>query len=107
MFGLIIQDVYEIKGRGTVVFGTIAGTPIPKVGEWVDIESLTGLKARVQVGGVEYAKALTNPPITLTRVGDSIGLQVRALPYKVGWVGGLVTLVEGEEYQPEEDTPGY
>lgn len=67
-FRMTVEDVFSIKGRGTVVTGKIeAGTL--KVGDEVAINGKNGEK-RVVVAGIEAFRKLLSEANT----GDSIGI---------------------------------
>ena len=74
-FLMVIEDVFSITGRGTVVTGTIdAGTL--KVGDTVKIRHMsTGEITGTVVAGIEQFRKL----LDTAQAGDSVGLLLRGV----------------------------
>ncbi len=71
-FRMTVEDIFTIKGRGTVVTGKVeAGTL--KVGDEVQITGALGPKKKVVVAGVEMFRKKLNQ----VKAGDSVGVLLR------------------------------
>ncbi len=73
-FLMPIEDVFGIKGRGTVVTGRVERGTV-KVGEEVEIVGMTGETRKVVVTGVEMFKKLLDQG----QAGDNIGCLLRGV----------------------------
>ncbi|MCL5257593.1 MAG: elongation factor Tu [Chloroflexi bacterium] len=69
-----IEDVFGIKGRGTVVTGRVERGTV-KVGDEVEIVGMTGATRKVVVTGVEMFKKLLDQG----QAGDNIGCLLRGV----------------------------
>lgn len=74
-FQMTVQDVFSIKGRGTVVTGTVEAGAVTK-GATVEIHSDSGVIQTV-VDGVEMFRKVMNQ----AGAGDNVGLLLRAVPH--------------------------
>jgi elongation factor Tu len=72
-FGMYIEDVFSIKGRGTVVTGRIE-TGAVKVGESIDIIGLRDKKSTVVTGVEMFRKQLDSG-----QAGDNVGILLRGI----------------------------
>ena len=72
-FRMTIEDVFSIKGRGTVVTGKIE-TGTLKVGDEIAIQGRNGEK-RIIVSGIEMFRKTSNQAGT----GDNVGLLLKDL----------------------------
>ncbi|HNB36806.1 MAG TPA: EF-Tu/IF-2/RF-3 family GTPase [Anaerolineales bacterium] len=70
-FRMTVQDIFAIKGRGTVVTGRIESGVIA-VGNEIRIQGKTSSRT-VQVSGVEMRRKV----ITQAQVGDDVGILLR------------------------------
>lgn len=72
-FSMYIEDVFSIKGRGTVVTGRIE-TGIVKVGETVDIVGIRDKKSTTVTGVEMFRKMLDQG-----QAGDNVGILLRGI----------------------------
>lgn len=72
-FGMYIEDVFSIKGRGTVVTGRIE-TGIVKVGDTIDIVGIRDKKSTVVTGVEMFRKQLDQG-----QAGDNVGILLRGI----------------------------
>ena len=70
---LTVEDVFEIRGRGTVVTGNIERGAV-QVGDEVDVSGPSGVR-RATVAGVEKSRKV----LDRAEAGDSVGLLLRGL----------------------------
>ena len=72
-FLMPVEDVFDIRGRGTVVTGRVERGAIG-IGDWVELVGL-GKTRRVQVGGVEMFRKV----LEVAQAGDNVGLLLRGI----------------------------
>jgi len=72
-FRMTVEDIFNIKGRGTVVTGKIE-TGTLKVGDEIAIQGRNGEK-RIIVSGIEMFRKTSNQAGT----GDNVGLLLKDL----------------------------
>lgn len=73
-FGMTVEDVFSITGRGTIVTGRVqAGTV--SVGEQVLLSRAGQPLLQVEVTGVEMFRKI----VTTAKAGDNVGLLLRGL----------------------------
>jgi translation elongation factor EF-Tu-like GTPase len=73
-FGMTIEDVFSITGRGTVVTGRILSGTV-SVGDKVLLSRAGQPLLQVEVGGLEMFRKI----IDVARAGDNVGLILRGL----------------------------
>ena len=73
-FGLTVEDVFSITGRGTVVTGRVL-TGTASVGEQVLISRAGQPLVQVEVTGIEMFRKT----VDLAKPGDNVGLLLRGL----------------------------
>lgn len=73
-FQLTVEDVFSIRGRGTVVTGIVAAGEV-RVGSAVRLTRADGTARSVTVDGVEMFRKT----VDLARAGDNVGLLLREL----------------------------
>jgi len=73
-FQMTVQDVFTIKGRGTVVTGVVESGVVTK-GATVEIHGQSGVNEAV-VDGVEMFRKVTDQAVA----GDNVGLLLRNVP---------------------------
>lgn len=71
-FEFTIQDVFSIKGRGTVVTGRVMSGRV-QVGDRVMLERTDGMRMDVKIGGIESFRKLVNEAI----IGDNVGILIK------------------------------
>lgn len=74
-FQMTVQDVFSIKGRGTVVTGIVEAGTVTK-GTTVEIHSKSGITQTV-VDAVEMFRKVTEQAVA----GDNVGLLLRDVPH--------------------------
>ncbi|HOT90456.1 MAG TPA: EF-Tu/IF-2/RF-3 family GTPase [Anaerolineae bacterium] len=74
-FQMTVQDVFSIKGRGTVVTGIVESGVVTK-GMTVEIHGASGI-SRATVDGVEIFRKITDRAVA----GDNVGLLLRDVPH--------------------------
>ena len=70
-FKMTVEDIFTIRGRGTVLTGKIE-SGVLKVGDEVTLKSQTGSKKTVVTGIESFRKALKE-----AKAGDNVGVLVR------------------------------
>ena len=73
-FRLTVQDVFSIKGRGTVVTGTVESGSV-RVGDTVRQTRADGTARDVTITGVEMFRTI----VDAANAGDNVGLLLRDL----------------------------
>lgn len=68
-FKMIVEDIFTITGKGTVVTGKIE-SGLVKINETVELYGPTGLKRKVLILGVEMFRKTLN----YAQAGDQVGL---------------------------------
>lgn len=73
-FRLTVQDVFSIRGRGTVVTGRVESGAV-RVGDTVQLSRVSGIRQSVGIDGIEmFRKRLDT-----ASAGDNVGLLLRHL----------------------------
>ena len=73
-FRMTVDDIFSIKGRGTVVTGQVESGTL-KVGDEVQITGAAGVKKTAVVSGVEmFRKQLPE-----VKAGDNVGVLLKAV----------------------------
>lgn len=73
-FRLTVQDVFSIRGRGTVVTGRVEAGAV-RVGDTVQLSRVSGIRQPVGIDGIEmFRKRLDT-----ASAGDNVGLLLRHL----------------------------
>ncbi len=72
LFRMTVEDVFNIKGRGTVATGRIASGSL-KVGDEVEIVRASGDRKRAIVAGLE----MLHKKLSEARAGDNVGILLR------------------------------
>ena len=73
-FRMVVEDVFTITGRGTVVTGRIE-TGVIQIGDEVIIQRVNGESFRTVVTGVEMFRKL----LKTAQAGDNVGLLLRGI----------------------------
>jgi elongation factor Tu len=76
-FRMTIVDVFFIKGRGTVVTGTVESGTL-KVGDEIKITRASSLPRSVTVTGIERVRQL----LSEASAGDDVGVLLRGVEKK-------------------------
>jgi elongation factor Tu len=76
-FRMTIADVFFIKGRGTVVIGTVESGTL-KVGDQLNLAGSSGSSRAVTVTGIEQLRKL----LTEAQAGDNVGVLLRGVEKK-------------------------
>jgi len=76
-FRMTIVDVFFIKGRGTVVTGTVESGTL-KVGDEIKIARASSLPRTVTVTGIERVRQL----LSEATAGDDVGVLLRGVEKK-------------------------
>jgi len=90
-FHMTVEDVFSIKGRGTVVTGKIESGTI-KVGDEITIQGNNGDKKAVVTGIEMFRKTMSQ-----ANVGDNIGILLKDI-IKQDVQRGDVLLCPGEDF---------
>ena len=73
-FGLTVEDVFSITGRGTVVTGRVTAGTV-SVGDQVLLSRAGQPLAQVEVSGIEMFRKT----VSTAKPGDNVGLMLRGL----------------------------
>jgi translation elongation factor EF-Tu-like GTPase len=73
-FGLAVEDVFSITGRGTIVTGRVLAGQVA-VGDEVRITRAGQVVATTQVTGIEMFRKI----VDVARPGDNVGLLLRGV----------------------------
>ena len=73
-FRLVVQDVFSITGRGTVVVGQVESGSV-RVGEIVTLKRVSGHVSEVAVVGIEQFRKLMD----IAKAGEHVGILLRGL----------------------------
>lgn len=74
MFRIVVEDVFSITGRGTVITGRIQSGCVA-VGDIVTLRRLDGSAREVAVSGIEMFRKMLDRAVK----GDNVGLLLRGL----------------------------
>lgn len=89
-FQMTVEDVFTIRGRGTVLTGRIE-RGVLKVGDEVTLKSQSGSK-KIVVTGIESFRKIQ----TEAKAGDNVGVLVRDVTQKDAKRGDTLTGSESE-----------
>ena len=73
-FRLTVQDVFSIRGRGTVVTGLVEAGAV-RVGDTVQLHRLNGIGQGVTIDGIEMFRKT----VDIATAGQNVGLLLRHL----------------------------
>ena len=90
-FRMTVEDVFSIKGRGTVVTGKIESGTI-KVGDEIAIQGQNGAKRTVVAGVEMFRKTMSQ-----ANAGDNVGILLRDIT-KQDVQQGDVLLSPGQDF---------
>src|SRR3954462_3155127 len=100
-FGMTVEDVFSITGRGTVATGRITSGTV-SVGEQVLISRAGQPLVQVEVAGVE----LFRKNVRTAKSGDNVGLLLRGVEREQVLKGDVVGKLPGQYCRPHECVDG-
>ena len=73
-FSFVVEDVFSITGRGTVVTGQISSGSV-RIGDRVVLERTNGTTTTVEVSGLEMFRKLLNEAVA----GQNVGILLKGV----------------------------
>ena len=73
-FRIVVQDVFTITGRGTVIVGQVESGSV-RTGDTVTLQRLNGETQNVTVTGIEQFRKI----VDIANTGDNVGILLRGI----------------------------